>query len=1073
MDRSLRRPTLLPLHVPWPLARVLALSLVAAGGCGRDSTPPPTPTSIVASASNLTFDAVGATQSFTVTVRDQNGTPMTGVTPAATSSAPTVASVTGGATATVTAVANGSTTITVTAGSATTSVAVTVAQVPTAPLKVAGDAQSGSVGAVLPGVMRVKLQDRLGNPVASRDVTFTPSAGGGTANPATVATASDGTASTSWTLGTAPGAMSLSATTTGVAGAATFTATASVGPAATLNVYAGNNQVARVGLAVPTAPAVRVADRYDNPVANTEVMFTAGVGSGTIAGSPATTNAQGVATAGGWTLGTTPGTKSMAATVPGLGFAAFNATATTGPAATLAVSAGNNQLAGPGAAVALAPAVLVTDLYANPVAGAVVTFTVASGGGSATGTPATSNSQGIATLGRWTLGSAVGTNTLAATASGLSAVTFTATAIVAPMIASVSPSPLVPGGTVTVTGSGFAPTLSGNALRVGGATATVTSANATQLIATVPCVVSGSVAVTVTTGGLTSPTATATFAGNVRTLAVGQAFVAPTNAASLCNELPATGGGARYLVSVYSASTSLNSQIDFELGGNPSAAAVIARQYAPLRARRSLMAADGDDARRDRAHWNHLERERALVEELRARTRALGGAGVRTKAVTAAATAPVVGERRVFNWSWTSCADTATHITARVLYAGSRAIIWEDTSNALLASANASLADRYQRIGTVFDTDQYDVVKNTFGDPLRRDPLTDNDGRVHMIFTHRVNDIGGVAAFVTSADQYPRPTCATSNVGEFFYGGVPTQAGSGLESSAYPDGWYNFMNRTIVHEVKHIASMAARVANGAPFEASWLEEGTARHAEEVWARQALHHAAWRGNHGFGTAASNGLYCDFHSSDATCLANDPLRRPSFGVRRQFNEIRPKLLEPWNWSPFGDAAGQSGSVFYQTAWSLVRYAIDNYGASDAAFLTALTNSTSTGTTNLANVTGIPFDQLIGGWSLALFADDYPGLAGASGVLQFQTWNLRDIYSALYADPLWNVRFTTPYPIVPTALPLGAFLAQQSGMRGGASTYFELSGTLSAAQVLNLRAVGGGPSSSLLRIAIARLQ
>jgi hypothetical protein len=267
--------------------------------------------------------------------------------------------------------------------------------------------------------------------------------------------------------------------------------------------------------------------------------------------------------------------------------------------------------------------------------------------------------------------------------------------------------------------------------------------------------------------------------------------------------------------------------------------------------------------------------------------------------------------------------------------------------------------------------------------------------------------------------------------------------------------------------------MATRVATNAPFEQSWLEEGTARHAEEVWARQVLHHSAFGANAGYGTAASNGLYCDFNSSNATCLANDPLRRPSFGARRPFNELRPRLLEPWNWSPYGDATGQSGSVFYQTAWSLVRYAVDRYGASDAAFLAALTSSNLTGTTNLAAVAGIPMDQLIGQWTLALFTDDYPGLTNPSSDLQFRTWNLRNIYASLNADPAWVGRFNTVFPIQPTPLSFGSFAATQTGVRGGANAYFELIGTSSTAQLLNLRSASGGTPSSLLRIAIARIQ
>jgi len=268
--------------------------------------------------------------------------------------------------------------------------------------------------------------------------------------------------------------------------------------------------------------------------------------------------------------------------------------------------------------------------------------------------------------------------------------------------------------------------------------------------------------------------------------------------------------------------------------------------------------------------------------------------------------------------------------------------------------------------------------------------------------------------------------------------------------------------------------LSARVANNAPaFEQSWLEEGTARHAEEMWVRESMHHVPFKGNTGFGRASNNGMYCDFHPADATCNAGDPLRRPSYGVRRQFNEIRDKLLQPWNWSPYGDGTGQTGSVFYQTAWSLVRYTIDRYAASDSAFLRALTNSTTNGVTNLTAVAGASLDQLIGGWGLALFADDYPGLTNASADLQFATWNLRDIYGSLNAAPLWTSRWNTPFPIAPTQLTNGAFVAQVPVLRGGAHAYFELTGAFTSSQLLNLRTNATTAPSTNLRIAITRLQ
>ena len=430
---------------------------------------------------------------------------------------------------------------------------------------------------------------------------------------------------------------------------------------------------------------------------------------------------------------------------------------------------------------------------------------------------------------------------------------------------------------------------------------------------------------------------------------------------------------------------------------------------------------------------------------------------------------------REFYYNFGGCADSTKTFRGRAIYIGARAIIWEDSANTLQSSTDNALAGYYARLGRIFDDDQYEAIRSTFGDPLRRDAALDNDGRLQMVFTQRLNG-SGAAAYVTSCDQSARNTTtrAGSNFGELFYGTVPTSAGSNVNSTTFPDGWFYFMARTVVHEVKHIASLSARVANGAPsFESSWLEEGTARHAEEIWVRASLHRVPWKGNTGYGSAATNGIFCDFNPADATCNAADALRRPSYGMRRQFNEIRPKLLDPWDWSPYGDATGQTGSVFYQTVWSLVRYAIDRYASSDAAFLGALTNSVSSGTTNLAGVAGVPMDRLIGGWGLALYADDYPGLGTANADVIVPTWNLRDIYAGLNADPAWRSRWNSAFPITPVAMPFGAFESTRTGLRGGAHAYFELSGAPTAPQLLQLRSVTGGVASTNLRLSILRLQ
>lgn len=87
----------------------------------------------------------------------------------------------------------------------------------------------------------------------------------------------------------------------------------------------------------------------------------------------------------------------------------------------------NGQTATVGTAVANPPAVRVTNAAGAAVANVAVTFAVASGGGALGVTTTSTNAQGIASAGSWTLGPAAGTNTVTATVASLTPVTFTAT----------------------------------------------------------------------------------------------------------------------------------------------------------------------------------------------------------------------------------------------------------------------------------------------------------------------------------------------------------------------------------------------------------------------------------------------------------------------------------------------------------------------------------------------------------------------------------------------------------------------------------------------------------------------
>ena len=155
-----------------------------------------------------------------------------------------------------------------------------------------------------------------------------------------------------------------------------------------------------------TPPSVIVTDAHGNPVPGVSVAFAVATGGGSATGSPATTNAAGIAAVGSWTLGTIAGNNTLTAISGSLSGSpvTFTATGTAGPAAQIASNSGDGQSASAGTAVSTPPSVIVEDANNNPVTGVSVTFAVASGGGSASGLSTTTDAAGIAAVGSWTLG---------------------------------------------------------------------------------------------------------------------------------------------------------------------------------------------------------------------------------------------------------------------------------------------------------------------------------------------------------------------------------------------------------------------------------------------------------------------------------------------------------------------------------------------------------------------------------------------------------------------------------------------------------------------------------------------
>ena len=662
----------------------------------------------------------------------------------------------------------------------------------------------------------------------------------------------------------------------------------------------------------------------------------------------------------------------------------------------------------------------------------------------------------------------------------------------APQITSISPSPLVPGATATLTGTNFDATAANNVVTIGGVAASITGATTTSLTVTVPCTASGSVPIAVTRGGMRGATFNHPLLVPQRTLAVGASVIVSNQAEVGCNEITASGVNSRYVVAVYNTSTTPTSTVAVQVSGDP--AGPPAPSLAAPSPRQSLqtgLRAPGAISAADERHYDLLEKNRAEYVALRARF--ANDPRMRRSAPNRAPVEPPA--TRTFHVSninvGSICTNYYVATGTRVYYSGKIAIYEDDATPAgLKAAANATMQDYYNRIGDQFNADMEPILRNNFGDPLRRDAVTDNNGVLVAFFTPLINNnFAGVAGFVVSCDQFPDADAAepavggpyagttnqngASNFGEVFYAYQPTSTASGFNTQGTPDYWYRTIRSTFIHESKHVVSNAAHVANGAPsLEVAWLEEGTARHSEEMWMREAVDNVAWKANTGYGSLANPiNLYCDARPEGSpACAANT--RRPATIMQRHFFSLYTQMAGTNGalLSPFGRTPYDNQSYFYAISWSLARYSIDRYGASDAAFLTGLTQSLTTGTTNLAAQAGVSLEQLMGGWALSLAADDYPGLATPGADIQMPTWNFRDIYAGINTDGFSPLA----YPLAPTALSYGAFASVNvAELYGGGVRWFEFSGVQTEPQLVRLLGSGGGTLPSTVRVAIARVQ
>jgi len=630
----------------------------------------------------------------------------------------------------------------------------------------------------------------------------------------------------------------------------------------------------------------------------------------------------------------------------------------------------------------------------------------------------------------------------------------------APVIDLIAPLVVIPGQTLVVNGSLFGTTVGANTVLLDGVPVAITQASATQLVLTIPpathfvCAPRRSVALQVGTAGGIGVRQVPLEVASARAIERGS-FAVLTPAAAHCLDLSASPG--RYRLAVTNVARAI---------GAPSITPTLTGVIGASELR--LPELQGHTSWVKGRAPSHATR--SAVSHLGTRP------AVSTRSRTSPREAPHLVEPRVGDLRAVRlpalgqpdlCARF-TPITARVAWVGRRIAILEDTTTVLegertLAGTQDAL---YAQVGAELDSLGWAIVRR-FGDPLVMDSRLDDDGRVAIVLTPRMNTLLGGAALAATVtcDLFPRAQFAASDMGEFIYAQVPTVAQGG-DAPGTPTRWRHEMRATLVHELKHVASYAERVVRGQPLEELWLEEATARHAEELFARAIYGHRPGT-NVGFATS----LACEI--AGAGCLDAPRAMQP------HLEALYEMLSAPTARSPLGPTTPGDLS-FYGSAWALTRWVLDQQGGEESAAFASLTSGGLSGIANLEARAQRPWEELLPEWALTMMVDD-AGFTVPSR-LTFPSWQLRSQFRGLCeqvgrclsssgdprfpsADPLPLTRLTPAPPTLATSaappeLPLGPIVP-------GGFAPVELTVTAGGNGVIGVTASGPTVRLALVRI------
>lgn len=421
---------------------------------------------------------------------------------------------------------------------------------------------------------------------------------------------------------------------------------------------------------------------------------------------------------------------------------------------------------------------------------------------------------------------------------------------------------------------------------------------------------------------------------------------------------------------------------------------------------------------------------------------------------------PEVGSTTSFRFSIGQCRPPQqARIDARAVYVGQHVIVFEDVRS----PHHRGQLDRYmESIGREMDSVGVPLLRQYFGDPLAWNDSLDAGGRVKILFTHRVP--ADYLAFVNGHDFFPPSVCSASNRGEVVYARMPFEN----EDPLY---WYRVMRATSIHEIKHVVSFAARRSQvitplpGADTlpkiaEESWLEEGLAMMAEELYAR--IYSGYVPGQPGRFAL----MECEFSDLNP-CSAERPMMYLDHfvGVFEYWTSAAPTTFTP--------RTGTPPWYTYGASWSFLRAVADRVPIPEEVLFKQLVQGPEFGATNIAARVNIPFRDLFIDWLIASALDDRTDVPLARPEHQFVSWDSRNVFDGVrraYEPDAYEQE----YPIVPFGLQWGKHTLPFT-LQPASASFYELGGTTHAhTQVFGITRSNGGPvPDGPIEVAVVRIR